>query len=80
MTLVHDVFKRLLHTLANDFIHTAELFLSPPWIMTVTGTIHLQERFDTTLLRLIQAQVAKFFHSINQVLPAINRTLRAGRQ
>ncbi|HEY9858902.1 MAG TPA: hypothetical protein V6D16_05305 [Candidatus Obscuribacterales bacterium] len=48
--------------------------------MTVTGTIHLQERFNTTLLRLIQTQVAKFFHPINQVLPAINCTLRAGRQ
>lgn len=48
--------------------------------MTVTGTIHLQERFKTTLLRLIQAQVAKFFHYINQVLPANDCTLRAGRQ
>ena len=48
--------------------------------MTVTGTIRLQEHSKVTLFRLIQAKVAKFFHSINQVLPAIDCTLRAGRQ
>ncbi|MBD2099068.1 hypothetical protein H6F90_28815 [Trichocoleus sp. FACHB-591] len=48
--------------------------------MTVTGTIHLQERFQTTLFHLIQAQLAKFSNHINQGLPAINCTLQAGRQ